>query len=118
MRTQSFFFSSSSASGAQNASADGSAFEVNFNTPLSVPAGSTVCEAGLVTASVWNTSSNVSTAFGNNQVRVVVGGVPFVIVFTDGLYSLENVNAYLDKALQNYGLPAGLFVISGDDATQ
>ena len=118
MRTQSFFFSSSPAAGAQNISADGSQFEVNFNTPLSVPASSTVCEAGLITASVWNTSPNISAAFGNNQLRVFVLGVPITIVFTDGLYSLENLSSYVDKVLQNSGLPAGLFVFGGDDATQ
>jgi hypothetical protein len=118
MRTQSFYFSSSPAAGAQNISADGSQFEVNFNTPLSVPASSTVCEAGLITASVWNTSPNISAAFGNNQLRVFVLGVPITIVFTDGLYSLENLSSYVDKVLQNSGLPAGLFVFGGDDATQ
>jgi hypothetical protein len=118
MRTQSFYFSSSPAAGAQNISADGSAFEVNFNTALSVPASATVCEMGLITASVWNTSPNISAAFGNNQLRVFVLGIPYTIVFTDGLYSLDNLNAYIDRVLQNSGLPAGLFVFGGDDATQ
>jgi hypothetical protein len=63
MRTQSFYFSSSPAAGAQNLSADGSQFEINFDTPLHVPAGATVCEMDLLTATVWNTGFNISAEF-------------------------------------------------------
>jgi len=118
MRTQSFYFSSSPAAGAQNLSADGSQFEVNFNTPLHVPAGATVCEMGLLSATVWNTSFNISAEFGNNIWRCVVGGATVAFSIADGLYSLDNLNSYINKALQNLGYQPDRFIISGDDATQ
>ena len=119
MPTQSFFFSSSPLAGAQNVSADGSQFEVNFNTPLEVPSTATTCEAGIANASVWNTSYNISAAFGNNQFQVLYGGATHTLTIDDGLYSLENLNGYIQKGLFNLAaIPAGTFVLSGDDATQ
>lgn len=118
MNTQSFYFSSSTAAGAQNLSADGSQFEVTFDTPLHVPGEARRCEMGLVSASVWNTSQNISAAFGNNTFQVVHRGTAHTIVIDDGLYSLDNLDNYLSKSLQNLGVPAGSFTLSGDDATQ
>lgn len=121
-KEQSYIFSSSTASGATNVSADGSAFSVVFTSPLSIPKDNVMdCSVGVVQAQIWNTSPNISPDFKNNIFEYTTSAAPagtYTITFPEGLYSLEGFGAYLSSQFVNTGLPANLITISGDDATQ
>jgi len=117
-KSTSFFFSSDPLVGAQNVSVDGSEFTVVLDAPIALPQGAMSATLSVSQASVWNTSYNISAAFGNNEITIVEGEVPFTLIIPDGLYSLSGLNAYLATQFVNMLLPANLIVISGDDATQ
>ena len=97
MHTQSFFFSSNPESGAQNVTADGSTFNVEFSTPLSIPPEAQFAELGLASANIWNTSPNISPVFNNNVLVYAHSGATTNIVFPEGLYSLDEVNAEIAR---------------------
>lgn len=99
MHTESLFFSSRTESGAENVSADGSAFSVEFDQPLRVPPEATICEMGMASASVWNTSPNVAPAFGNTELKGDHSGTPWTITFSEGLYDLEAINERISRQL-------------------
>jgi len=117
-KSTSFFFSSDPLVGAQNVSVDGSEFTVVLDAPIALPQGAMSATLSVSQASVWNTSYKISAAFGNNEIMIVEGEVPFTLIIPDGLYSLSGLNAYLATQFVNMLLPANLIVISGDDATQ
>jgi hypothetical protein len=118
----SYYFSSNPSSGAENVSANGSQFSVSLNSPIQIPSSAVVCEVGVSQASIWNTSFNIASEFGNNIFEFTTGnaGNPgtHTITIIDGLYSLEGLNSFLSIEFSNLGLPSGLITISGDDATQ
>jgi hypothetical protein len=118
MRTQTYFFSSSSAAGAESISQDGSAFSVNFITPLKIPASATMCEIGVSTASIYNVSYNVADEFKNNHFSITHSGVTHNILLEDGLYSLDELDSAIHRAVTNLGLPNTLFVLTGDTSSQ
>lgn len=120
MPTNSYFFSSSTKSGAQNVSLDGSSFEVNFNSPLSIPAEAKLCEVAVASAAIWNVSPNISALFGNNQITITHWGYADTLVITDGLYSIDSLNEFINRGLSNppFNIAPGSFVISGDQSTQ
>ena len=103
MHTQSFFFSSNPESGAQNVTADGSTFNVEFSSPLRIPPEAQFAELGLASANVWNTSPNISPAFNNNVLNGTLSGAPCTVTFPEGLYSLDEVNAEIARQV-----PAGV----------
>ena len=126
-KSTSFFFSSDPANKAQNVSADGSQFTVVMDTPISLPQGAMSATLSVSQASIWNTSYNISAAFGNNvfafQSVFAPGVGPLVpiaysILIPDGLYSLSGFNAYLSTQFVNLRLPSNLITVNGDDATQ
>jgi hypothetical protein len=118
MRYQSYFFSSSPSAGAESITPDGSGFSVSFQQPLTIPKGASMCEIGVSTAPIWNTSYNVSSEFLNNHLSVTHLGTTYDILLADGLYSLDGLNSYIQRALTNLGLPSTLFLLTGDTASQ
>jgi len=120
-RQTSYFFSSDSKTGASNIGNNGSTFSVALNSPIQIPKGSIDCEIGINSAAIWYVNPNVSLQLTNNAFRFTTSAAPagtYTITFPDGLYSLDGLNATLSNAIVNLGLPANLFVLSGDDATQ
>ena len=104
-------FSSAAENGAQNRSADGSQFSVTLQMPLLVPAGALDAEIGCVSATLWNTTYNVSPDFGNSHFTYMTTFTPpgiFVIDIDAGLYSLTALNQYLSNEFVNRGHPANL----------
>jgi len=117
----SMLFSSDPLVGAESVSADGSSFSTTIDTPFVVPAAAMSCQAGVIAASIWNTSPNISAAFSNNQlsfVTTVAPAGPFTIVIDQGLYSLDALGSYVSIQLQNLGLPPDLIQFSPNNATQ
>src|SRR5947209_336740 len=94
--TQSHFFSSDAADGAQNVSSDGTTFSVSLDTPIRVPSKARACELGIVSASIWNNSPNIGPGLGAGGVddykfRYTTSVAPagtYDINFPTGLYSL------------------------------
>ena len=117
-KTASIFFSSDPTVGASNISADGSSFTVYLNTPLGIPKSAVDATLEVISASIWNTSYNISADFLNNNFTFTTGGVPRSITIPDGLYSLGGLNSFLSTQFTNLGLSANVITISGNDATQ
>jgi len=116
-KSQAFFFSSDTTSGARNVSTDGSKFTIYLDTPISLPQAAMNATVEVSQASIWNVSYNISADFANNNFNFV-SGIAYDLTIPDGLYSLSGLNAYLATQFVNLGFPANLIVISGDDATQ
>lgn len=117
----SLLFSSDTAIGARNVSADGSRFSVVMSTPLGVPAGAISARMGVTTASIWNVTPNISADFGNNIFRYTTADAPagtYTIVIPTGLYSLDALGAFLSSQFVNNGHDPSLYTLSGDQATQ
>ena len=121
-RQTSISFNSDPLSGATPIGSDGSQFSVDLNQPLAFdPKRVVSVEAAVLQAAVWNTSPNISPAFQNNVFRFTTSVAPagtYNIVFPEGLFSLSGVGSFIGIQLVNLGLPANLFLFSGDDATQ
>ena len=117
-------FSSDPAQGATPLGTDGSRFEVDMDTPVTLgdPDGlgrrATVVECGVTRATVWNVSPNISPEFRNNTFPFVSGGTPYLIEVPEGLYSLTALDGFLSQAFVNQGLSPNLFRLGAQDATQ
>ena len=120
-KSTSFFFSSDPLVGAQNVSVDGSEFTVVLDAPIALPQGAMSATLSVSQASIWNTSYNISAAFGNNKIAIEAifySPTFFTLIIPDGLYSLSGLNAYFATQFVNMLMPSNLIVVSGDDATQ
>lgn len=116
-----FFFSSDVSTGAINVSQNGSVFSVILDNPISIPNAAVNCEVGIVDAQVWYVNPNISAELKNNIFEFTTTAAPagtYTITLSDGLYSLAELNSAISNAIINLGLPASLFIFSGDDATQ
>lgn len=124
-RSQSYFFSSDTAEGAQNVSADGCCFTVQLDEPLGIPREAVEAELSVTSAQIWWTVANISVKFNNNKLYLYSEYIPapagspnWVITLPDGLYSVITLNTAIAREISNLGLPSNLVVIGGDDATQ
>ena len=113
---QSFFFSSDTAAGAQNVSSDGTRFSVQLADPIAIPNGALACELGVVTASIWNNSSNGPglgpAGVDDNKFQYTTSTAPagtYSITLPTGLYSLGAISSYMSSRFVNNGHAANLF---------
>jgi hypothetical protein len=119
-------FSSDPSQGASPLGTDGSRFEVDMDTPVTLgdPDGlgrrATVVEVAVTRAAVWNVSPNISPedGFRNNQFPFVSAGTSYLIEVPTGLYSLTALDGYLSQQFVNLGLSPNLFRLGASDATQ
>jgi hypothetical protein len=115
-------FSSDPATGAIPIGVDGDAFGVDLFQPLKFDPRQVVSvDAAVIQASIWSVSPNVSPSFENNEFTFTTSAAPagaYTITFPQGLYSLTAIGSFIGTQLVNLGLPANLFLLSGDDATQ
>ena len=117
----SLLFSSDPLVGAEGVSADGSSYSTTLDSPFVVPSAAMSCQAGVIAASIWNSSPNVSAAFGNNLFTITTSVAPagtYAIPIEQGLYSLDALGSYLSIQFQNIGLPPDLAQLSPNNATQ
>lgn len=105
----------------------GNQFQVQLNTPLSIPATCIYATLEVVSAKVWNTSPNISEAIGNNHLFFTFKGMGYDLVFPDGLWGTKEFNLYLEYFFLRNSLyvvesPTEtqniLFVVEENDATQ
>jgi hypothetical protein len=117
-QTVSYFFSSDPNSGAQNVSADGSSFSVYLDRPLGLPTNAVGANLGVISATIWNNTFNISQNIGNNVLRYFDSGTPYTHVIPDGQYSVETLLNYIQLSLTVDGFPIDSIAITGDGSTQ
>ena len=123
--SSSYFFTSSTAAGAVNVSADGSQFAVALTNPIAIPPDAVAVELGVLSANIWNNSPNIGPGLGPGLVddykfqyttSLAPAGV-YNITFPTGLYSLAAISSFLSTQFVNNGHPSNLFTLSGAAAT-
>jgi hypothetical protein len=117
-KTQSYYFSSDPNTGAANISADGSSFQVVLNKPLGLPKNAKGATLGVISATIWNNSFNISQAIGNNVLRFVTGGTTYTSTIPDGLYQVSTLLNFIQLSLTSNGFPEDSISIAGDSSTQ
>jgi len=100
----SLLVSSDPAAGAQNVSANGSAFTVIMNPPIQIPKEAMNVRVSLVSAEIWNNTNNVSAALGNNKFYITIAGTPYTLTFEDGLYTVAELSNILNILLKNINI--------------
>ena len=110
--------SSSTSEGALNVSSDGSSFEVILEDPLRISDKMKSCTVEVHDGTVWWTIPNISSTLGNNKFYLEHLTVNYVITLQDGLYSLAELNASLDREIEVLTGLSGLVTLESDDATQ
>jgi hypothetical protein len=119
-RRISIFFNSDPAAGSIGLSTDGSTFNVALSPPIKIPRSAIACEVYVPQASIWNTSPNISSDFKNNIFTFTTSVAPagtYTITFPQGLYSLDDIGAYISAQLVNLTLPSNLFTFTGNGST-
>ena len=121
---QAYFFSSDPAAGtgAVNVSPDGSAFTVQLNDGIEVPAGAVACEVGVSTGAIWATTPNIGPGLGaggadDNKFSYTTGGLDFFVTVPTGQYQLPAITSYLATQFLANGHAANIFTLGGQDAT-
>ena len=117
-KTSTLSFSSNSSFGATNVRNNGSTFDVTLHNPIKIPANGVDCDLFLTQASIWNTSPNISAAYGNNKFYVIKDNNLYTFTIPDGLYSLTDLSTTLSRLFVNSNLPTNTVVLSGDSSTQ
>src|SRR5690348_4799178 len=113
-KSASYVFNSDTSAGAQNVSADGSMFQISLSSPLRIPRDAVDVKMGVIQANIWNTSPNISAAFGNNLFKFTTSVAPagtHTITIPDGLYSVAVLSSYLSSQFVNLGYPSNLITI-------
>ena len=117
-RTFDFRVSSDPSIGARNTVPRGNAFDVQFTPALEIPSSAQNVEVGVLRANVWNVSSNISAAIGNNIFEYWHQGIQYLITLDDGLYSLDQLESEILNIGSNQGLPNDFLVLDANSATQ
>ena len=100
----SLLVTSDPAQGATNVSADGSSFEIQLDTPLSVPRDALSTHVAVEEATIWWSVPNVITdendtfyIFGDDDTLPVPVPQLFTVVIAQGLYDLVGLNNALGR---------------------
>jgi hypothetical protein len=117
--------SSNPNNGAQNLSADGSSFEVNYQgeSPTAIPAQAKDITVEVQGADIWWTVPNVISGV-NDKFKLTDTGADSGTVYTgtvtiaQGLYDLQGLANAIETQLVNAGAAQGTISFSADTATQ
>ena len=112
------FDPSDPAIGAQNRSSDGSSFHIQLNQPIHLPLEAKACSLAVTQASIWNTSYNVSASIGNNSFNFAYSSTPYPNTIPDGLYSVQGLNAFVQRQLIANGFAEDSITLTADESTQ
>ena len=96
----------------------GNDFIVTLNTPISVPKNAVYCTLEVVSASIWNTSPNISAEIGNNMFYVTINGNALEITIPDGLYGVGELESFLQQSIVNEDLAEDDISLSENGSTQ
>ena len=109
-------FSSSSDSGANNKSDDGSSFSVDLQTAIKVPSDAHYCWVEVQSAQVWNTVPNITTGT-NDKFYFSYSGIDYNFTLEQGLYDLDALSYAISRNLLLLGLTSDIITLTGDQAT-
>jgi hypothetical protein len=127
------FFNSDPKSGSTQIGTLGNRFQVQLQNPMSIPGNCVYATLEVVSAKVWNSTPNISEHIGNNHLhfsckmpKIGVDPLPttygelksYDVVFEDGLWDLDDMNAWLEYTFIRNELPKDLFVIVDNNSTQ
>jgi hypothetical protein len=99
-------------------SADGARLDISREEPIYFSAASMVTTVEVSSASIWNTSPNISAARNNNIFVYLIGGVAQTpIIIPDGLYSISTLNSEISRAIVNAGNPSNTLSLTGNLST-
>lgn len=97
---------------------DGARLDISREEPIYFSSSSMVTTVEVSSASIWNTSPNISVARDNNIFVYLIGGVAQTpIVISDGLYSISTLNSEIGRAIVNAGNPSNTLILSGNLST-
>lgn len=123
--THEVIFSSDPISGAQDVSAAGDSFSVNFTDPIVVPKNAVQVEVQMIESVIWFTTPNITAA--NQNLRITGPDINDIqrvydIVVPKGLYDLSALSAAILRELEGAPfkakqIPNSLISFSADDAT-
>ena len=118
-RETTLILDSGTSSGAVNKSADGSYFQVQFGSPLRIPADAVDCQIAVEEAEIWWTIPNIVTGV-NDRFFVTDGGTTYGLTIPQGLYDLTGLSQAILRELETAGAATGpaLITLSPDEATQ
>lgn len=110
-------FNSSLASGAINKSDDGSSFSLAFDEPILIPSKAKYAWLICQSAEIWNTVPNIFTDT-NDKLYYNDSFGALVITVPQGLYSIQLLNAEINRQILESGRPNDSIVLTGNNATQ
>jgi hypothetical protein len=123
--TEEVIFSSDPLSGAQDVTAAGDTFSVNFTDPITIPKNAQQVEVQMIESVVWFTTPNITAQ--NQNLRITGPDINDVvrvydIVVPKGLYDLSALSAAILRELESATpkakqIPSPLISFSADDAT-
>jgi hypothetical protein len=118
-------FSSATASGARNKTADGSSFNIQLEEGLQIPKDARNVNLQVETATIWNVSPNIITGT-NDQLYITCpresdsASTVYQLTIPQGLYSLSDLNQAIQRELSNAGAkitPDACVTLLADTAT-
>lgn len=109
--------SSSTAAGAINKSANGSSFSVSLEQPILIPKSAKYCWLVCQSAELWNTVPNILAGV-NDKLYIDDSFGALVITIPEGLYSINLLNAEINRQIVESGRANDAIVIIGNNATQ
>jgi hypothetical protein len=123
--THEIIFSSDPLNGAQDTTAAGDSFTVNFTDPISVPKEATQVEVQMIESVIWFTTPNITAT--NQNVTITGPDINDIVrvynvVIPKGLYDLSGLSAAILRELEAAAFkakqtPYPLLTFSADDAT-
>jgi hypothetical protein len=124
-----YFFSSSTALGAQNKDNNGARFQIQLDRPITVPVNAVDVNIEVTSANIWFTSPNIDAIYQNNLLYLEyddgVNSGSIVLTIPKGLYSVNSLNQTVEHLLNDVLIPgsAGYFpcdsiLFTSDPATQ
>ena len=80
----------------------GNIFKLTFNTELNAP--EEFDAIAVQNLSVYNSTQNINSTYGNNTVTLTFLGTSYTFTFPNGYYSASDMNAYLQSQMVANGL--------------
>lgn len=109
---------SSPSQGALNITSDGSSFEINLDTPITIPKDAKQCYLQTTQATVWWVIPNIVTGV-NDKFNIDDGVNPaYDITIPQGLYDVENLENAIKTGISNLGGDENIINLVADSSTQ
>lgn len=117
-----FFASSATSAGATSKNSAGNQFTLEFSPQISIPENAKNIFVSVPSASIWNTTLNISTTLANNTFTFTDdngNNTKYSITLPNGRYSVTSLSEAINR-LASVAAPtsANIFEVQGDGASQ